>query len=308
MSEPYHVPVLCDKVVEQLITNPSGVYVDGTVGGGGHAEVICSTLSEPGRLVCFDADLDALNYSRKRLEQFGGRVAFVHANVRMVKAELGSLGVERINGLFLDLGVSSRQLDDGSKGFSFRSDDRLDMRMDRRQSLSAWTIVNTFSEADLAAVLWRYGEERNARRITRRIIESRPIETTGALKSVVEAVSGGRFLSKSLARVFQALRIVVNDELRSLAQVLADVVDLLEPRGRIVVISYHSLEDRVVKNFFRLESATRVPSGHKYLPDIQKVPRLQVVTKKPIEPSAAECSRNPRARSAKLRVAERTEK
>jgi 16S rRNA (cytosine1402-N4)-methyltransferase len=307
MSEPYHVPVLCKEVVDSLIIDRGGVYVDGTVGGGGHAERICSMLSGQGRLVCFDADADAIRHAARRLEQFGAAVALVHANVRTLKAELQSLGVGQINGLFLDLGVSSYQLDEASKGFSFRGDDRLDMRMDRRQSINARDIINTSSEAELADLIWRYGEERNSRRIARRIVLSRPIETTGSLASVIESVVGARFLSKSLARVFQALRIAVNDELRSLEQTLTDAVDLLQPRGRVVVISYHSLEDRVVKDFFRSESAARIPSGHKYLPDIRTIPRLRVVTKKPIQPSVEEVARNPRARSAKLRVAERIE-
>jgi 16S rRNA (cytosine1402-N4)-methyltransferase len=306
MSEPYHVPVLCKEVVESLITHHAGVYVDGTVGGGGHAERICDILSGQGRLVCFDADADAIHHAARRLERFGAEVVLVHANVRTLKAELQSLGVGRINGLFLDLGVSSYQLDEASKGFSFRGDDRLDMRMDRRQSMSARDVINASSEAELAKLIWRYGEERNSRRIARRIVLSRPIETTGTLASVIESVVGSRFLSKSLARVFQALRIAVNDELRSLEQALTDAVDLLEPRGRIVVISYHSLEDRIVKDFFRSESAARIPSGHKYLPDVQTTPRLRVMTRKPIQPSEEEVARNPRARSAKLRVAERT--
>jgi 16S rRNA (cytosine1402-N4)-methyltransferase len=306
MSEPYHVPVLCKEVVESLITHHAGVYVDGTVGGGGHAERICDILSGQGRLVCFDADADAIHHAARRLERFGAEVVLVHANVRTLKAELQSLGVGRINGLFLDLGVSSYQLDEASKGFSFRGDDRLDMRMDRRQSMSARDVINASSEAELAKLIWRYGEERNSRRIARRIVLSRPIETTGTLASVIESVVGTRFLSKSLARVFQALRIAVNDELRSLEQALTDAVDLLEPRGRIVVISYHSLEDRIVKDFFRSESAARIPSGHKYLPDVQTTPRLRVMTRKPIQPSEEEVARNPRARSAKLRVAERT--
>jgi len=305
MSEPYHVPVLCSEVVEFLITNPAGIYVDGTVGGGAHAEQICSRLSEHGRLVCFDADADAVGYSSRRLKRFGEQATIVHANVRTLKAELRALGIEGIRGMLLDLGVSSYQLDEGSKGFSFRSDDPLDMRMDRRQSLSARDLVNNLSEKDLADLLWRYGEERQSRRIARRIVSSRPLETTGALGTVVESVVGARFLSKSLARVFQALRIAVNDELRSLEQTLTEALDLLEPGGRLVVISYHSLEDRIVKEFFRAEATTSIPSGHKYLPDIERVPRLRVVTKKPVQPSVEECSRNPRARSAKLRVAER---
>ncbi len=305
MSSSYHLPVLCQEVVEFLISDPGGVYVDGTVGGGGHAGEIVRRLSGEGMLVCFDADADAIDHASRHLAGAGTRVKFIHANVRRLRPELSALTIAHIRGILLDLGVSSFQIDEGSKGFSFRSDDALDMRLDRRQSLTAREIVNGYSEADLAELIFRYGEEHHARRIARRIIGARPLETTGALASVVASAVGDRFLTKSLARVFQALRIVVNDELESLKEALAAAVELLEPGGRIVVLSYHSLEDRIVKEFFRAEAAERVPSGHKYLPDARRVPRLKILTKKPLRPTAREQAGNPRARSAKLRVAER---
>ena len=305
MTEPYHVPVLCREAVHHLVTDPGGVYVDGTVGGGGHAEAICRQLSGTGRLICFDADADAIRHAADHLAQFADRVTLIHANVRALTGEMARRGIERIRGLLLDLGVSSFQIDEGSRGFSYRTDDALDMRMDRRQPRTAEDILNILPETDLADVLYRYGEERKARRIARRILAARPLKTTGALADVVGSVVGQRFLSKSLARVFQALRIAVNDELQSLTETLAGVVDPLEPGGRVVVISYHSLEDRIVKDFFRAESADRVPSGHKLLPDLVKVPRMRILTKKPIEPMPEEIRKNPRARSAKMRVAER---
>jgi len=305
MSNSYHVPVLCQEAVEFLVSDPDGIYVDGTVGGGGHAEEICRRLSEGGTLVCFDVDADAIARATQRLQGAVPRVRFIHANVRLIGTELRALGIDRIRGVLLDLGVSSSQIDEGPRGFSFRSDDPLDMRMDRRQSLTAREIVNGYPEAALTDLILKYGEEHHARRIARRIVRTRPVETTGDLASIIGSAVGGRFLAKSLARVFQALRIVVNDELAGLQETLAGAVDLLEPGGRVTVISYHSLEDRIVKDFFRKEAAASIRSGHKYVPDVRREPRLGILTKKPVRPGAAEQARNPRARSAKLRVAER---
>jgi 16S rRNA (cytosine1402-N4)-methyltransferase len=201
--------------------------------------------------------------------------------------------------------VSSLQLDDPLRGFSFREDERADMRMDQRQVFSARDVLNSYGEQELLHLLWTFGEERHARRIARKIIASRPVETTGALRAIVESVVGQRFLTKSLARVFQAVRIEVNAELKNLERVLQDAPALLSPGGRIVVLSYHSVEDRVVKEFFKREAATTVPSGRKELPPTVVEPRLRVLTKKPITPTELEMDRNPRARSAKLRAAER---
>ncbi len=304
-SEPFHVPVLLHEVLQFLLTDSAGVYVDATVGGGGHAERIAEQLTDGGRLIGFDADADALTEAGSRLARFGGRIALVHANFRSLNDELRRLQIASLRGILFDLGVSSFQLDEGPRGFSFRSDDPLDMRMDRRQALTAHEIVNTFDERELANLFLRYGEERAARRIARRVISYRPVDTTGQLAAAVESVVGQRFLPKVLARVFQALRIAVNDELRALSQSLADAVDLLQPGGRIVVISYHSLEDRVVKEFFRNEAAEIVASGHKYIPDSSRTPKLRVLTKKPVIADEHEVARNRRARSAKLRVAER---
>lgn len=275
------------------------------MGGGGHAEKICEHLPSGGRLVCFDADAEALLESKKRLAHYLDRVTFVHSNFRNLKAELLALGIGSFDGLLLDLGVSSHQLNEGSRGFSYRADEPLDMRMDRRQSHSGRDVVNAYTQEKLAEIIWKYGEERASRRIASRIVQARPLETTGDLASVVRRAVGGKNLVKSLARVFQAIRIEVNDELGSLAQALADAVDILGEKGRIVVISYHSLEDRIVKEFFREESAESIPSGHKLIPDSPKIPRLRIVTRHPLEPGEEELMRNARARSARLRVAER---
>jgi 16S rRNA (cytosine1402-N4)-methyltransferase len=308
VSSPYHRPVLRDEVITFLITKHDGVYVDGTLGGGGHAENILEKIYPLGTLVGIDADADAHSEAGKRLQRFSAKVVFVHDNNANIRSILQSHNFPPIQGLLLDLGVSSFQLDEGSKGFSFRGNDVLDMRMDRRQPFSASTIINTYSDEELADIFWKYGEEKNSRKIARAIVERRgmkKIETTGDLAGVVERRVPGQFLTKTLARVFQALRIEVNHELDSLSRTLNETVDLLASGGRIVVISYHSLEDRIVKSFFMEQSATVIPSGHKLVPDTPASPTLRVLTKKPVVPSREEQSSNPRSRSAKMRVAER---
>ncbi len=305
MDVQYHVPVLRDEAIGFLITDPSRTYVDATVGGGGHAEGICKLLQRTGRLICFDADKDAIGFSKKRLAQFGDRATFVSSNFRNLKSELKALQVNEISGLLLDLGVSSFQLDEPTKGFSYRSDARIDMRMDRGQHLTGWDVVNTYTEQALADVIYRFGEERKSRRIARKIVGARPIDTARELSAVIESAAKGRYVTETLARVFQAIRIEINGELKNLERVLRDSLDILSPGGRIVVMSYHSLEDRIVKEFFREGSRDRIPSGNKYTPDRAAVPRLRILTKKPIRARADEVARNPRSRSAKMRVAER---
>jgi len=301
----YHEPVLITEVLEHLITDTGTVYIDATVGGGGHAEEICRRLQTSGRLICFDADEEALSHARKHLEQFGEQVEFVHANFAQLKNELDARRVDAVGGILFDLGVSSHQLDEPARGFSFRSDEPLDMRMDRQGRRTARDVVNSTDEPMLADLLWRYGEERGSRRIARSIVAARPVETTGQLRRIVESAVARKHSIKSIARVFQALRIEVNDELRNLEEALHIGVDLLQSGGRMVVLSYHSIEDRIVKEFFKTESATRVRSGHKYLPDKEIVPRVRLLTKKPIIASEEEVELNTRARSAKLRVVER---
>lgn len=301
----YHDPVLRDEAAEFLVTPTGNVFVDGTVGGGGHAEEICRRTALTTRVVCFDADEDAIRSAERRLKPFAQRILFVHSNFRNLESELRSRGIAFIDGLLLDLGVSSFQLDEASKGFSFRSDGNIDMRMDRRQPFSGWDVVNRFSEEEVASVLWKYGEERNSRRIANAIVSNRPIGTTGALRDAVSSVTSERFLAKTLARIFQAIRIHVNKELENLEMVLLDALQVLAPGGRLVVISYHSLEDRIVKEFFKQNAASVIPSGNKYIADRVVVPGLKLLTKRPVTPSLAEVTRNPRARSAKLRAAER---
>jgi 16S rRNA (cytosine1402-N4)-methyltransferase len=301
----YHIPALCREAVDLLMTDTEGAFVDGTVGGGGHAWEICSRLQGPGRLLCLDADDEALDSARTRLEGFADRVTFVRTNFRHLREAVKTASWPRISGILLDLGISSHQIDAVERGFTFRGDERLDMRMDRRQTSSAWDIVNTYEERALADVISQYGEEQNARRIARSIVGHRPVHTTGELRDVVAAFTPDRFLNKALARVFQALRIEVNGELDSLKTVLADARDLLAPGGRIVVISYHSLEDRIVKEFFRAESTVAFNRDIPMMPGTEPEPEFLLITRKPVVPTEEEISRNPRARSAKMRAVER---
>lgn len=305
--EAFHIPVLCREAVEAVMTDLEGCYVDGTVGGGGHAEQLCLRLRGRGRLVCLDADEEALAWARTRLAPFAERTVFVHANFAELAGALQRVQVERMHGFLLDLGVSSHQFDIPERGFSFRGDERLDMRLDQRQQTTAWDLVNTAAEEVLAAVLWEYGEERESRRIARRVVAARPVNTTGDLRTIVEHAVGGRYRTKSLARVFQSLRIAVNHELDNLRSVLAQAVPLMIPGGRLVVISYHSLEDRIVKEVFRREAESPAENSNPFARGPMAEGRLRLVTRKSVTPSEEEIARNPRARSAKMRVAERTD-
>ncbi len=308
MDETYHIPVLLHEAVDLLVSDRGGIYVDGTLGGGGHAEAICEKLSSEGRLIGIDADEDAHLEAARKLARFAPRVTFVRDNTAYLRSILHSLDIHGIQGLLLDLGVSSFQLDERGKGFTFRADAPLDMRMDVRQGRTARSVVNEYDEQSLMGIFFTYGEEKHSRRIARAIAAQRaekPIDTTGELAAIIERCVGGKFATKSLARIFQALRIEVNDELGRLETMLADGVDMLSPGGRIVVIAYHSLEDRIVKNYFSAQAATTVPSGVKFLPDTPRVPVLHLLTKKPLIASEDEQEKNPRSRSAKMRAGEK---
>jgi len=305
----YHTPVLLHEVLECLRIRPEGSYLDGTLGGGGHAEAVLDRLGPGGRLIGLDADEEALTSSAARLERFGGKAVLVRANFRDMLHVVRELHQAPLDGILLDLGVSSHQLDDPARGFSFRADERLDMRMDRRQEADATAVVNTYDEQRLAELFRAYGEERQSRAIARAVVRTRalsPLRTTAELAAVVGRVAGPRHRLKTLARIFQALRIEVNGELESIRQALSDGIDLLAPGGRFVVIAYHSLEDRMVKEAFREAAATARRSGHVLAPDTPLVPRLRIITGKPVEAGNEEVEDNPRARSAKLRAAERT--
>jgi 16S rRNA (cytosine1402-N4)-methyltransferase len=304
----YHTPVLREEVLTWLITSDGGVYVDATLGGGGHAESILQRLDPTGVLVGLDTDPDAIQFAKSRLSSYQERAVLVHSNFRDISAALRQRGIDHVRGILFDLGVSSYQLDEPSRGFSFRTDDRLDMRMDRAQALDAHTVVNQYEERELADVLWMYGEERASRRIAHAIVRHRtqsPLQTTGELTALIKRTVGERFLVKSLARVFQALRIEVNNELMNLEAALAQAIALLESGGRLVVISYHSLEDRIVKDTLKSQAASIRPSGNKLVPDTPLQPKVKILAKKPIGATDEECRMNPRSRSAKLRVAEK---
>ena len=305
-----HVPVLFDEVMDALAVKPGGTYVDGTVGGGGHSSGICERLSGSGHLVAVDRDTEALAAAEKRLEPYTCEKTFVHANYSDIKAiEAAAKG--KVSGILLDLGVSSYQLDNPERGFSYMNDAPLDMRMDASDRLTAYEVVNGYSEEELARIIKDYGEERWARRIAEFIVRERknsPIETTEALTEIIKAAipaKARRTGPHPAKRTFQAIRIEVNDELGHLREAVEKLPDLLESGGRIAVITFHSLEDRIVKTEFerRLDPCT-CPKEFPVCVCGKKAD-VKRVTRKPVVPDEKETEENPRARSAKLRVLEK---
>ena len=307
----YHEPVMLEELLDSLNLRPDGIYVDGTLGGGGHARAILAATAPGGILVGIDRDEDALAESARALEPFGRRAVLVKGDYADLKDILARVGIERVDGIVLDLGVSSHQLEAAARGFSFSKPAPLDMRMDRDAPVSARDLVNRADARELERILRDYGEERQARRIARAIVERRktaPIETTDELAALIAAAMPAPMRHGRIhpaTRSFQALRIAVNDELNSLARGLASGIDCLREGGRISVITFHSLEDRMVKECFR--DASRGCTCPADLPVCAcgGRPRLRVVTRKPVRPGKGEMERNPRARSAKLRTAER---
>ncbi|MDX2002661.1 MAG: 16S rRNA (cytosine(1402)-N(4))-methyltransferase RsmH [Chitinophagales bacterium] len=294
----YHVPVMLKECIEALDIKPEGIYVDVTFGGGGHSRAIMERLST-GKLVAFDQDEDA-----KENTWEDNRLVFVHENFRYLKKYLRLYNLLPVDGILADLGISSYQIDTAKRGFSIRFDAALDMRMDQSSTLTAADVVNTYSAADLQELFSKYGEVRNARTLAQTIVEARevaPIQTIEDFKRILEPLSKGNPM-RYLAQVFQALRIEVNKELEVLEQLLKDATEVLAPKGRLVVLSYHSLEDRLVKNFIKAGNAEGV--AEKDLYGKTEVP-LVAVNRKPIEASTEEQKRNPRSRSAKLRIAEK---
>ncbi|WP_459130038.1 16S rRNA (cytosine(1402)-N(4))-methyltransferase RsmH [Guggenheimella bovis] len=301
-----HISVLLEETIEMLQIKPDGAYLDGTVGGAGHSSRILEKL-EDGVLIAMDKDDAALETSLSKLQDIGGN--FVLAKGDYLNADLlvRELELEGLDGALLDLGVSSYQIDEGERGFSFQQDAPLDMRMDQSQSLSAKTIVNEYSEEEIQRILWEYGEERWAKRIAQIIVERRPIETTFELVDAIKRAvpQGARDHKHPAKRTFQALRIAVNDELSDLEESLTRIINVLKPGGRLAVITFHSLEDRIVKQLFKvLENPCTCPPE---LPQCVcgKVSLGKVITKKPIIPNLKEMEFNSRSHSAKLRVFER---
>jgi 16S rRNA (cytosine1402-N4)-methyltransferase len=306
-----HTTVLLKETVLGLDIKKDGIYVDCTLGGAGHSEFLASQLGESGRLYCFDQDQSAIDHAKERLAPYLDRVTFVRSNFRFIKEELNELGVQQVDGVMFDLGVSSPQLDTPERGFSYHHDAPLDMRMDLQGDLTAYEVVNNWPYADLVRIFFRYGEEKFSKQIARKIEAAReiqPIETTGQL---VELIKDGipaparRKGGHPAKRVFQAIRIAVNDELDAVEEALEKSIDILKPGGRISVITFHSLEDRICKSIFKEKaSGPDLPPGLPVIPDEYK-PELKLVNRKPILPSEEELERNNRARSAKLRVAEK---
>ncbi len=308
-----HTSVLLWETIEGLKIKPQGIYVDGTLGGGGHSREIAARLGEGGRLIGIDQDEAAIRAAGERLSPFGEKVSILRGNFRDTRELLVACGVSQIDGMVLDLGVSSYQLDTQERGFSYRFDAPLDMRMDQRQSLTARDIVNTWEERELFRVIRDYGEDKFAKNIARHIVAARqkkPIETTEELNGIIRAAIPARMRSEKghpSKRTFQAIRIECNGELQALEDSLEGLIDLLAPGGRICIITFHSLEDRIVKNAFR--NAANPCSCPPEFPVCicGKVSRGRVVTSKPVLPGKEEMEVNPRAKSAKLRIFEKAE-
>ena len=306
-----HVSVLLPETIEGLNIRPDGIYADGTLGGGGHASEVAARLTEGGRLIGIDQDADAIAAAGERLKPFGDRVTIVRDNYVNMKQVLADLGIEAVDGICLDLGVSSYQLDTAERGFSYMEDAPLDMRMDRREDRTAADLVNECTEQELFRIIRDYGEDRFAKNIAKHIVkarERRPIRTAGELADIIRGaipmkiqVTGGH----PAMRTFQALRIALNRELQVLEDSIDEMIGLLNPGGRLCIITFHSLEDRIVKNGFRRnESPCTCPPGFPVCV-CGKKSRGTVITKKPILPTKEEAEENPRSRSAKLRIFER---
>lgn len=299
------------ETIDQLQVKPDGIYVDGTLGGGGHAWEVCSRLSDQGHFYGIDQDAAAIEAAGERLAEFGSRVTIIRSNYCSMRQELRSRGVEKVDGIVLDLGVSSYQLDEADRGFSYREDAPLDMRMDQRQEKTARDIVNGYSELELYRVIRDYGEDKFAKNIARHIVQARekkPIETTGELVEVIKAAIPMKVRMQKghpAKQTFQAIRIELNQELEVLRSSLDDMIDMLNPGGRICIITFHSLEDRIVKTTFRKNENPCTCPSHFPVCVCGNVSKGRVVTKKPILPGEEELEENSRSKSAKLRVFER---
>jgi len=300
-----HIPVLYDQVLAGLQIRSGGRYIDATLGAGGHAAGILHASDPDGLLLGLDADPEAIPFARQVLHPFGDRARLQATNFRHLKSVAVALGFEHVDGILMDLGLSSRQLANAERGFSFSLDGPLDMRMDRSQGPTAADLVNHLPKAKLADLLWQYGEERYARRIAQAIVATRPVTTSGQLANLVARTVGRRERIHPATRTFQALRIAVNDELAAVAEVLPQARDLLRPGGRLAVISFHSLEDRLVKRFYQQEAKDCLCPPEMPICVCQHQATLRTITRKPVRPTTEEIARNPRSRSAKMRIAER---
>ncbi|MCP4424469.1 MAG: 16S rRNA (cytosine(1402)-N(4))-methyltransferase RsmH [Chloroflexi bacterium] len=300
-----HIPVLYREVLELLRPQPDGRYVDATLGAGGHAAGILEASAPTGRVLAFDRDPEAIQFARRRLAPYGDRVVYVNASY----AEMGQLaparGFDQVDGVLLDLGLSSRQLGNAERGFSFMKDGPLDMRFDPTQGETAADLINNLSETELADIFWRYGDERRSRRLARAIVNGRPLHTTRQLADLIAGQGKGRGRIHPATRIFQALRIAVNRELEAVETGIPAAINLLKPGGRIAVISFHSLEDRFVKRLFRRLSQSCVCPPPQPICTCGGRATLRLITRKAVQATDDEISQNPRSRSARLRVAER---
>lgn len=301
-----HEPVLYHEIIHALRPRDGGLYVDGTVGAGGHSRGLLESSSPNGKLLGLDLDPQALDLAQKKLSRFGDRATLIQASYLTLHEQLSLLQWKEIDGIVLDFGLSSMQLDTPERGFSFRSDGPLDMRFGPENDVRAADLVNTLPAGELADILYHYGEERRSRRIAQAIVKSRPVRTTHQLAEIIaDIVPKGRSRVHPATKTFQALRIATNDELEAVRQILPLAVSVLTSGGRLAVISFHSLEDRLVKQFFRLENRDCVCPPEMPVCTCGHRASVEVITRKPIRPSQEEVDHNPRARSARLRVAEK---
>ncbi len=303
----HHIPVMLQESLDYLIIDRSGKYFDATLGFAGHTEKILKELNPDGYLIATDVDKDAFEYCQTKFSK-ESKLSLYNFNYSLIDVIAKIESIDFFDGIFADLGVSSYQLDEPSSGFTFRLDAPLDLRMDKTKSLTAADVVNTFKEEELANIFYQYGEEKNSRKIARNILAKRELKKINSTNDLVEIISElvpPHYLRKTLMRIFQSLRIYVNDELGNIRLFLSNSIRVLKKGGRLVIISYHSLEDRIVKDFFKAESLTQLNPKDDPFGTEKLQPMLKIITKKPITPSMVEIEANYRSRSAKLRVAER---
>jgi len=306
-----HTTVLLKETVDGLNIKEDGIYVDCTLGGAGHSSYLLSQLSEQGHLIAFDQDDTALENAKEKLANYKGKVTLIKSNFRYLSEKLAEIGIDKVDGILFDLGVSSPQLDTPERGFSYHHDAPLDMRMDQQSDISAYEVVNTWTYEQLVKIFFRYGEEKFSKQIARKIEshrETQPIRTTGELVEIIKEAIPAPARRKGghpAKRIFQAIRIAVNDELKVFEEAIEQSIELLKPEGRVSVITFHSLEDRICKSAFK-EAATppELPRNMPYIPEGYE-PKIKIITRKPILPSEQELEENNRARSAKLRIAEK---
>lgn len=307
MDNSYHIPVLFNECIDNLILNKNGIYLDCTLGGGGHSEGILEKISDNGKLISIDQDIMAIDFAKKRLEKYKNWKVFQN-NFENLDVVLYMAGIDKVDGILMDIGVSSTQLDDPARGFSYRYDTPLDMRMNQDSDLSAYDVVNKYSESELSKIIFEYGEERFARKIAKLIVEEReknPIKTTGELVSIIRKAYPSRSQKHPAKKTFQAIRIEVNKELEVLDTAITKAVDVLKVGGRLGIITFHSLEDRIVKNKFKKLATKCTCPPELPICVCNGKAKVKIITKKPIVPQNDEVGENNRAHSSKLRIVER---